>query len=50
MNEDGLGLFDGQDKPSIEWGWAKYQRAITYNTVLQIQENVKANENFYIGK
>ena len=50
MNEDGLGLFDGQDKPSIQWGWSKYQRAITYNTVLQIQENVKANENMYIGK
>ena len=50
MSEDGLGLFHGKDKPTVEWGWAKYEKAVTYNTGIQLQETVKANENFYVGK
>ena len=50
MNEDRLGLFDGEDEPSVEWGWKHYRKAVDYNSTLNIQEEVKANENFYIGK
>ena len=50
MNENGLGLFAGKDKPSVEWGWQHYEEAVSYNTGLELQETVKANENFYIGK
>jgi hypothetical protein len=50
MSENGLGLFAGQDRPSVEWGWQHYEEAVRYNTGIQLQETVKANENFYIGK
>ena len=50
MSEDGLGLFHGKDKPTVEWGWAKYEKAVTYNTAIHLQETVKANENFFVGK
>ena len=50
MSEDGLGLFAGKDKPSIEWGWKHYEEAKQYNSSINLYETVKANENFYIGK
>ena len=50
MSENGLGLFAGKDKPTAEWGWEQYEEAVSYNTGIQLQETVKANENFYIGK
>lgn len=50
MNEDGLGLFDGKDQPTVEWGWKNYEKAVAYNTTVGLQETVKANENFFIGK
>ncbi len=50
MDEMKLGLFDGEEKPSVEWGWKHYEKSIEYNTRLNLQETVKANENFYIGK
>ena len=50
MSENGLGLFAGKDKPTVEWGWQHYEEAVDYNSGLQLQETVKANENFYIGK
>lgn len=50
MNEDGLGLFAGKDKPSVEWGWKHYEKSVQYNQSINLYETVKANENFYIGK
>ena len=50
MNEDGLGLFNGKDQPTVEWGWKNYEKAVAYNTTVGLQETVKANENFFIGK
>lgn len=50
MSEDGLGLFRGKDRPTVEWGWAQYEKAKAYNTTINLDETVKANENFYIGK
>ena len=45
-----LGLFDGEDKPTVEWGWKHYEEGVNYNTTLNLQETVKANENFFVGK
>ena len=45
-----LGLFDGQEKPDVDWGWKNYTKSVDYNSRLNLQETVKANENFYVGK
>ena len=50
MSDEGLGLFYGKDKPTVEWGWSKYERAKTYNQSINLYDTVKANENFYIGR
>ena len=50
MSENGLGLFEGKDRPTKEWGWQQYTEAVGYNSGIQLQDTVKANENFYIGK
>lgn len=50
MIEDGLGLFAGKYRPSVEWGWAKYENAKTWNQNINLYETVRANENFFIGK
>jgi len=50
MSEDGLGLFAGKDKPSVEWGWCHYEKARQFNNSINLYDNVKANENFFVGK
>ena len=45
-----LGLFDGKNEPDVLWGWHNYTESVSYNTKINLQETVKANENFYIGK
>ena len=45
-----LGLFSGKDKPDVQWGWRYYTESVSYNTRLNLQETVRANENFYVGK
>ena len=45
-----LGLFDGKDRPDVQWGWRNYTDSVAYNTRINLQETVRANENFYIGK
>jgi len=50
MSEEGLGLFAGKDKPTVEWGWDHYEKAKQFNRSINLEDTVKANENFYIGK
>lgn len=50
MEEEKLGLFNGEDKPNIKIGWDFYQKGIDFKTAINLYETVKANENFYIGK
>lgn len=50
MNNDGLGLFNGNDKPDVETVWNFYERGRAFNTQINLEETVKTNENFYIGK
>lgn len=46
----GLGLFNGNDRPDIKSAWAFYQKALDYNNSIKLEDTVKVNENFYIGK
>jgi len=48
--EDGLGLFGGKYEPDAEWGWTAYEEAVKYNVGIQLSEQVRVNENFYVGK
>ena len=50
MEEYGLGLFDGKNKPTPEIAWKYYDRGLGFNTQIQLEPNVKVNRNFYIGK
>ena len=47
---DNLGLFEGKSKPNYEIGWKLYQRGVDFNNRIQLSDNVRVNENFYIGK
>lgn len=47
---DKLGLFNGEDRPNVECAWNFYQRGLQFNNQLNLDDTVKANENFVIGK
>ena len=47
---DGLGLFDGKDEPSKDVAWVMLQKAQDFNNSIKLNDTVKVNENFYIGK
>lgn len=47
---DGLGLFRGKEKPDKETAWAMFQKALDFNNAINLEETVRVNENFYIGK
>jgi len=49
MSED-LGLFNGKDKPTAETVWSFYQKGLVFNSAVNLDETVKSNENFFIGK
>lgn len=44
------GMFEGQKEPDIKSGYALYQKALTFNSSIKLNNTVKVNENFYIGK
>lgn len=50
MNDVKLGLFSGEDKPSKECVWRFYERSLRYNNQIDLEETVRCNENFYVGK
>ena len=50
MNDSKLGLFNGEDKPTPEVGWAMYQKAVDFNNSINLNNTVKVNENFFVGK
>ena len=37
-------------KPDHQTVWKKYQKGLDFNNRIDLLENVKTNENFYIGK
>ena len=50
MDVDKLGLFDGEDTPNVVSAWRAYQRGKDFNNRINLDETVKSNENFFIGK
>ena len=49
MNKEKLGLFKGEDKPTVEVVWEFYEKGRQFNDAINLDETVRANENFYIG-
>lgn len=45
-----LGLFNGEDKPTPQIGWEFYQQGVEFNNLVELDETVELNENFYVGK
>ena len=45
-----LGLFGEKDTPDVLTAYRAYQKALDFNVQINLDETVKCNENFYIGK
>lgn len=50
MSEEKLGLFEGEDMPTVVTAWSYYQQGLIFNNQINLDETVKANRNFAIGK
>lgn len=50
MNNDKLGLFNGEDKPSVDVVWDFYKEGLRFNNAIDLDDTVKSNENFFIGR
>lgn len=50
MDNDKLGLFYGEDNPTPQLAWDFYEKGLQFNNAINLDETVKANENFFIGK
>lgn len=51
INGDGIaGIFGDSDMPDVVSGWSLYESALIFNTAINLNETVRVNENFYIGK
>lgn len=48
LDTRGTGEYKGL--PTHEQGWKLYQRGISYNASIGLNDTVRANENFFIGK
>ena len=48
--EDGLGPFFGKYTPDCRSAWRLYKKGIDFNNGINLEETVKTNENFFIGK
>lgn len=50
MSEKKLGLFKGEDKPSVQTVWDFYQEGLKFNDAINLDDTVRTNENFFVGK
>lgn len=50
MSDDKLGLFNGEDMPDVRCVWNFYKDGLKFNDAIGLEETVRANENFFIGK
>ena len=50
MSENELGLFGKSDKPDHESAWKLYAKGQEFNQSIRLDDTVKVNENFYIGR
>ena len=50
MKDKDLLLFGESDKPDVKIAWDLYQVGLEFNENFKLDETVKANEDFYVGK
>lgn len=50
MSEEKLGLFRGEDKPNVAVAWDFYEKGLIFNNQLNLDDTVKVNSNFVVGK
>lgn len=50
MTDESLNLFGEKKNPDPKTAWNFYERGLQFNNQINLDETVKANENFYIGK
>ena len=48
--DEKLGLFQGEDRPDVHSAWAAFSRGMDFNNQINLEETVKVNRNFFIGK
>jgi hypothetical protein len=49
MNEE-LGLFEGQTKPDPHSAWSLYEKGLLFNQQINLDDTIRSNRNFFIGK
>lgn len=50
MTEEKLGLFNGEDKPDVKSAWDFYERGLIFNNQINLDDTVRVNSNFVVGK
>lgn len=45
-----LGLFKGKNTPDLKTAWEFYRSGLEFNNSINLDDTVRVNENFYIGK
>lgn len=50
MTDEVKGLFGSSKKPNPQTGYALYQKGLSFNTSINLNDTVRVNENFFIGK
>lgn len=50
MSAESLGIFNGKNKPDFTTAWSFYQKGLQFNNSINLDETVKSNENFFIGR
>lgn len=45
-----LGLFGGEDKINADIAWHIYNEGQLFNTQINLDDTVRVNENFFVGK
>ena len=50
MSENELGLFAGKDTPDVKSAWDYYEKGLQFNRAINLDDTIKANRNFFVGK
>ena len=50
MPDEMKGMFGGKEKPDCQSGYALYEKGMAFNNSIKLNETIRVNENFYIGK
>ena len=48
--DEELGLFSGKSQPDVQSAWNCYEMGLMFNQQINLEETVRSNRNFFIGK